>query len=122
MNLLAVGVATVAAFVASSTYYSVLSFAPAEGGTERPPAWKVLVELLRSGVVTVAFALALGELGITGVGAVLLFALVVWLAFPVAILSGSIIWENVPFRTAALHAGDWLCKSVLLALIVGLWR
>lgn len=122
MNLLAVGVGTVAALVASSTYYSVLAFTPAEGGTERPPAWKVLVELLRSGVVTVAFALALGELGITGVGGVLLFALVVWLAFPVAILSGSIIWENVPFRTAALHAGDWLMKSVLLALIVGLWR
>lgn len=122
MNLLAVGVGTVAAFVASSTYYNVLAFTPAEGGTERPPAWKVLVELLRSGVVTVAFALALSELGITGVGGVLLFALVVWLAFPVAILSGSIIWENVPFRTAALHAGDWLMKSVLLALIVGLWR
>ena len=121
MNLLAVGVATVAAFVASTTYYSLLA-APAEGGTGRPPAWKILVELLRSGVVTVAFALAFGELGITGVGGVLLFALVVWLAFPVAILSGSIVWENVPFRTAALHAGDWLCKAVLLALIVGLWR
>lgn len=122
MNVLAVGVATVAAFIASSTYYSVLSFTPADGDTERPPAWKILVELVRSGVVTVALALAFGELGITGIGGVLLFALVVWLAFPVAILSGSIIWENVPFRTAALHAGDWLLKSVLLALIVGLWR
>lgn len=119
MNLLAVGVATIAAFVASSTYYSVLS--PDRAG-ERPPAWKVLVELLRSGVVTVAFALAFGELGITGVGGVLVFALVVWLAFPVAILSGSIVWEGVPFRTAALHAGDWLVKAVLLALVVGLWR
>ncbi len=120
MNLLAIGVTTVAAFVASSTYYSVLT--PAAEGTARPPVWKILVELLRSGVVTVAFALAIGELVITGVGGVLLFALVVWLAFPVAILSGSIVWENVPFRTAALHAGDWLLKCVLLALVVGLWR
>lgn len=118
MNLLAVAAATVAAFVASSTYYSVLS--PERG--DRPPAWKILVELVRSGVVTVAFALALGELGPTGLGGVLLFALVVWLAFPVAILSGSILWENVPVRTAALHVGDWLLKCVLLALIVGLWR
>jgi hypothetical protein len=35
---------------------------------------------------------------------------------------GSILWEKVPFKMAAIHAGDWLVKLVLLAVIVGVWR
>jgi Protein of unknown function (DUF1761) len=125
-NLIAVAVATVAAFVASSTYYTVFAGALAaqlgtEPSTERPPVWKILVELVRSLTVTVGFAVALSQLDVTG-PAVLLFALVVWLVFPVAILSGSIVWDSVPWRLAAIHAGDWLLKAVLIALVVGLWR
>jgi Protein of unknown function (DUF1761) len=125
-NLFAVAVATVAAFVASTVYYTLFATAMAtqlgtEPSTERPPAWKILVELLRSLTVAAAFGVALTELEVTG-PAVLLFALVVWLAFPVAILSGSIVWESVPWRLAAIHAGDWLVKAVLIALVVGLWR
>ena len=127
LNLLAVAVATVAAFVASTAYYTVFGAALAaqlgtEPSSERPPVWKILVELLRSLVVTTALAVALGELGVTGVAGVLLFALVVWLVFPVAILSGSIVWDSLPWRLAAIHAGDWLVKAVLLALVVGFWR
>jgi hypothetical protein len=28
----------------------------------------------------------------------------------------------VPWRLAAIHAGDWLIKLVAVTLIVGLWR
>jgi hypothetical protein len=56
------------------------------------------------------------------VGAILLLGIGVWLAFPVTILSGSIIWDDVPWRLAALHAGDWLLKAILISLVVGLWR
>jgi hypothetical protein len=28
------------------------------------------------------------------------------------------MWENVPWRLAALHAGDWLVKLLLVAVIV----
>jgi hypothetical protein len=34
----------------------------------------------------------------------------------------SSMWEKVPFKMAAIHAGDWLVKLVLLAVIVGVWR
>jgi hypothetical protein len=33
-----------------------------------------------------------------------------------------VLHEGVPWRLAALHAGDWLLKLVAIALIVGLWR
>jgi hypothetical protein len=35
---------------------------------------------------------------------------------------GSMLWENVPLKMAAIHAGDWLVKLVLIAVIVGVWR
>ncbi len=126
MNLLAIVVATVGAFVASTVYYTVFGAAlAAQLGTgpssDRPPLWKILVELLRSLTVTVGFALALTMMDVTGLG-VLLFAAAVWLLFPVAILSGSVVWDSVPWRLAAIHAGDWLVKAILIALVVGLWR
>jgi hypothetical protein len=128
INLWAVLVATVAAFVASSVYYSaldrlrarLLGTEPAAG--ERPPAWKVAVELVRSLVIATSLAIAVTALDIDGAGPVLALAAGVWLAFPVTILSGSVVWDDVPWRLAALHAGDWLLKAILIALLVGLWR
>jgi hypothetical protein len=128
INIWAVLVATVAAFVASSVYYSafdrlrarLLGTEPAAG--ERPPAWKVAVELVRSLVIATALAIAVTRLDIDGAGPVLVLAVGVWLAFPVTILSGSVVWDDVPWRLAALHAGDWLLKAILIALLVGLWR
>jgi hypothetical protein len=35
-------------------------------------------------------------------------ALATWIAFPVVLLTGSVHWENVPWRLAAIHTGDWL--------------
>lgn len=128
INLWAVAVATVAAFVASSVYYvafdrlraALLGTEPAAG--ERPPAWKVAVELARSLVIAGSLAVAVGELGITGAGAMVVLGVGVWLAFPVTILAGSVVWDDVPWRLAAIHAGDWLLKAILIALLVGLWR
>jgi hypothetical protein len=37
------------------------------------------------------------------------------------LLTGSMIWDRVPAPTAALHAGDWLLKLVVISAIVGLW-
>lgn len=45
-----------------------------------------------------------------------------WVAFPAILLVGSVIWDDVPPRLAAIHAGDWLMKLVLIAVIVGIWQ
>ncbi len=38
---------------------------------------------------------------------------------PVALLTGSIAWEKVPPITAAIHAGDWLLKLLLIGAVLG---
>jgi len=45
-----------------------------------------------------------------------------WIGFPVLLLSGSVMWQNVPWMLAAIHAGDWLVKILLIAVILGVWR
>jgi hypothetical protein len=38
------------------------------------------------------------------------------------ILLGSVVHENVPLMLAAIHAGDWLAKSLLMTVILGVWH
>jgi Protein of unknown function (DUF1761) len=126
LNILAAAVTAVAAFVASSVYYGVLAAAghpvvTTGDGAARPPAWKVAVELVRSLVVALAVAGLVTAVGASWGGAIGL-ALLLWAAFPAVLLAGSVIWENVPVRIAAGHAGDWLLKLLLIAAIAGAWR
>jgi hypothetical protein len=67
-------------------------------------------------------AIAADRIGVTGVPSAILVALLAWTAFPLLLLSGSVLHERVPWRLAAIHAGDWLLKLVAVTLIVGLWR
>lgn len=129
VNPWAVAVAIAAAFLVSMVWYAVLGARmaklqgadPAPAASERPPVGKILVELLRSAVVAVALSLGLGLMGI-GMPGALLVALVAWVAFPVVLLTGSVTWDRVPVQLAAIHAGDWLIKLLVIAAIVGAWR
>jgi hypothetical protein len=49
-------------------------------------------------------------------------AIAVWVALPVTLLVGSVVWDDVPAALAAIHAGDWLLKLLAVATIVTLWR
>ena len=85
------------------------------------PAWAMLFVIVQSLVVAFMLAYFVGHLGIVNwKGAVRLGALV-WV-FPAMILLGSVVHENVPLMLAAIHAGDWLVKLLLIAVIVGVWR
>jgi hypothetical protein len=118
----AVVVATVAAFVLSATWYVVWAGPYAELRTGTVPAampwWTVLVELGRSAVVATAVAVALRRLALPTWGSALAFAASVWVAFPVVLLVGSVVHEGVPPLLAAIHAGDWLLKLVLITVLV----
>ena len=74
----------------------------------------------RTAVVAGGFAWIADRAELLALPASLTLALVLWLAFPVVLLTGSIIWERVPWQTAAIHAGDWLLKLVLVAVVLGL--
>ncbi|CAM3295520.1 DUF1761 domain-containing protein [Tsukamurella hominis] len=119
-------VAAFAAFVLSSVYYVLLSPVEQRALGERaldrgkPGPPKVAAELVRTVVVAAGFAWIAERSDLLGLPGALALALVLWIAFPVVLLTGSIIWERVPWQTAAIHAGDWLLKLVLIAVALGL--
>ena len=126
LNYLAIVGAALAAFVASSVYYvglgrQLAALSPAYADTSRPPAWKIVQEPIRNFVIASVVAGLADLVGMVDFARALLLGLALWIAFPVMILAGSVIHENVPPKLAAIHAGDWLIKLVLIAVIVAVW-
>jgi len=127
LNYLAIAAAAVAAFILSAVWYGVFGrqlakLNDAYAGDQRMPAWKVLAELVRNLVVATALAGIIDRAGIGAVAGAAALGSVMWLAFPVVILAGSVIHENVPPKLAAIHAGDWLIKLTAISVIVGGWQ
>jgi hypothetical protein len=129
MNYWAVAVAAVAAFAASSVWYTVFGnemmelrgIDQATAAEMATSAWTILFVVVQSLVVASMLAYFVVHLGIVNwKGAVHLGALV-WV-FPAMILLGSVVHENVPLMLAAIHAGDWLVKLLLMTVILGVWR
>jgi Protein of unknown function (DUF1761) len=126
MNYLAVVVAAVVAFVASAVWYTLFAnpmanlsnTGSAESGTS---IWTMLFVIAQSLVVALMVAYFVSRLGISTFAGAAGFGALVWI-FPAAILLGSVVHEGVPLALAAIHAGDWLVKLLLIAAIVGVWR
>ena len=119
-------VAAVAVVVLSSVYYGALGdrlarLSPAYAGPRRSAAATVLVELVRNVVLAVVVAGLGRALGVDGVGPAVLLALVLWVAFPVVLLTGSVFHERVPPLLASIHAGDWLLKLVVVSGVGAVW-
>jgi hypothetical protein len=82
------------------------------------PAWKLAVEVLRCLVLAAVVAGLASQIDIDEWTGGLLLGLVLWVGFPFVLWTGAVIHENTPVRLAALHAGDWLLKLVLIGVIV----
>jgi uncharacterized protein DUF1761 len=130
LNFLAIMAAAVAAFALSSAYYGVFgkqlaalspAYADAASGTRRPPAWKLLVELVRGLALAAVVAGLARELDITDWTAAAALGSALWIGFPVVLWIGAVMWEKVPWRLAAIHAGDWLMKVLVITVLVGVW-
>jgi hypothetical protein len=112
---------------ASSLWYSPLlcgrQFVELSGvaGSPQPNAVKALCELLRTFVLAYVIARLIVRLNVTEWRAALGVGLWLWVGFPVVLLTGSMLWQNVPWQLAAIHSGDWLIKLVLIPLAVALW-
>lgn len=125
LNYLAIGVAAVAAFLASGAWYGVFdkqlkTLSPA---AEPKPLVSVLaMELARNLVVAVVLGGLLSAAGIVGLPGAAALGLALWVGFPVVLLLGSVFHENAPWQLAALHAGDWLVKLLIISAILGIWR
>jgi hypothetical protein len=128
INFWAVVVAAVAAFVVSSVWYIVFGKELAKASAafaeamQKPQPWKMLVVIVQSLVLALVLAYFIGLIGdVNWMGAVRVGVLL-WIGLSAVQWVGSIMWEKVPLKMAAIHAGDWLVKLVLIAVIVGVWR
>jgi len=121
-----VPLAAVSAFAFSSVWYMAMTpverrvLGPAAPNRGRPSPAKALLELVRSLLVAAVVAGVARHSHRHSVGSAVLLGIVLWVGFPLVLLSGSIIWDRVPPVTALLHAGDWLVKLVVISAIVGL--
>ncbi|MBG0567831.1 DUF1761 family protein [Actinoplanes aureus] len=120
MDVVGILIATVVAFIISFVFYAVAPAAPATVETPpvRPRVWQLLVEVLRSAVTATLVTGLLFAGAWSGPAAGALLGLALWV-LPVVLLTGSVVWENVPVRTAALHVTDWLIKLLAIGAIVG---
>ena len=128
LNVAAVVVAGVTVFVFAAGYYVALAeprrriSSAAAAQTRRPPPWLMGLELVKGIVVAAVVAGLVSIGGITSVASALVLAIVLWIAFPVVLLVGSVTQENVPWKLGAIHAVDWLAKLAIISIIVTLWR
>ncbi len=133
VNYIAVLVAAIVVFVLGWLWYSPLLFykpwmrargmdpAVAMAGAKMPTG-KLVIELVRCLVLAYIVAHFVAALGITNWLGAVHFGVFLWIGFPVILLTGSILWENTPVKVAAIHAGDWLVKLLVIPIIVTVWQ
>jgi hypothetical protein len=113
----------------SSLYYSPLLLGnvwravdpgPTAGAT--PSMGKVVGEIGRTLVITYVLARLIALLGCGGWKAAVRFTLWLWFGFSAMMWVGAIMWQKTPWQIAAIHSGDWLLKTRLIAVILGVWQ
>ena len=133
VNYLAVLVAAVVVFILGWLWYSPLLFykpwmrlrgldPDAAMAGAKMPGGKLVVELLRCLVLAYVIARLVALLGVSSWMGGVHFGCLLWIGFPLILLTGSVLWDNVPWKVAAIHAGDWLVKLLVIPIIVSVWR
>ena len=131
IHYLNVMVTAVAAFVMSSVWYTVfgkvrmqlLDQDPrATADMRKVPAWKKAAELVRELVIAYVVAHFVVLLGVADWKTAVQLGVWLWFGFVFMILVGAVVWDNVPWKLTAIHAGDWLVKLPLMAVILAVWH
>lgn len=130
INFVAVLVAAVAVQILSTIWYIVFAKKrailmgedPKANSMMRPSPVKMLLELVRNLVLVTVVAYLVGTASINEWSGALIFGLGLWIGFPLILLTGSIMWDKVPAKLAAIHAGDWLIKLVVVTSLLTLWH
>jgi Protein of unknown function (DUF1761) len=131
INYLAVVIAAIAGFAVSTAWYILFGREMTELRDKNPaasvdvknaPLWKKLVQLVRTLVLAYVLAHFLVLIGVVGWMGGVQLGIWVWIGFPVVILLDSVLWENVPWQLASIHAGDLLVKILVMSIIPNVWR
>jgi Protein of unknown function (DUF1761) len=132
VNYWAVAVAAVIFFVIGAVWYSPMLFGnaymrlrginPDAMTDSNIPIGEIVGEFVRGLVVAYVLARLLVLLGVNNWLGAAQLGIWLWIGFPAMVLMSSVIHENVPWQLAAIHAGDWLVKILLMAVILDVWR
>lgn len=127
VNLWAVLVAAVLAFVIGAVYYVGFGarLAQVGGGPAADSSaqrWAMPVEALRCLVLAAVVAGVAAHARVDTWTGGLLLGLVLWVGFPLVLWVGAMVHENTRWQVALIHAGDWLLKLLLMGLVVAVWQ
>jgi hypothetical protein len=130
VHIQAVVAAAVLALVASSVYYIALGpvwlelrgIDPSSLGGSRPQVGELAGQLTRNLVVAYVIARFAAALQVTGWKDATRLGLWAWLGFQAMAILGAVLHEGYPWQLYAIHAGDALMTTLLMAMVVGRWR
>ncbi|WP_366936209.1 DUF1761 domain-containing protein [uncultured Nitratireductor sp.] len=83
--------------------------------------WKFFVAPLRELFTAWFLAWLIGRLGIADWKAAAGLGALLWAAFYVIQLAGAVIFDGMSPALGVAHAGDWLGKMLIMAIIVSDW-
>jgi Protein of unknown function (DUF1761) len=129
LNYRAVVVAAAASLIASAAYYTLLGGAwlrlrglDPETARMTPQLWPMLGQLARNLVVAMTLAYLLRRLQAATWKDALRVGLLVWLGFQAMAVAGSVLHEGYPLGLYAIHVGDALLATLIMAFILVAWR
>ena len=125
-HVMAVVVTALSAFGLSLLWYSHLLVGDiwlrlSNADPSGMPLWKTLIAPFRELAAAGVLAYLIVRLGIIRVKSAAAFGLGMWFAFHAVQMAGAVIWDNMPWRLGAIHAGDWLIKMVFMAVVLTVW-
>jgi hypothetical protein len=128
INFVAVLAAAAAAFVVGAIWNSPLLFGniwlrlrgidPASCAGAAPPVRQMIAEFVRCLVIAAVLAALIALVSPDDLLGSIGLAILLWIGFPAAYLTGAIIWEDLDWRIYAIHVGDALVKMILVAAII----
>lgn len=128
-NFVAIGVAIIAALVASALYYGlflekreVLSLVPNPEAKRKPKNKLLAAEMVCNIVLAFVLAYLITQLHVATVIDALWLSVLLWAAFPAMVFTGTVMYEKFPRNLALVHLGDWAIKLPVMILIMTLWR
>ena len=126
ISLAAIVVSALVAFALSLAWYSPLMFGDIwmryrDASLAAAPLWKFFLAPLREIITASVLAFLIVRVRPATFTSALALGLVLWAGFYAVQLSGAVIWDNRPWQLSAVHAGDWLMKTVFMTIVLAWW-
>lgn len=86
------------------------------------PMWKFFTAPLREIVTGAVLSFLIVRLKPPHWRSAFGLGLVLWFGFYVVQLTGAVIWDNDPWQLSAVHAGDWLMKTLFMTVALSAWH